>query len=205
MNVYDQRDTVAKRQVNTYLQQYITNISRTSGVTTLTFDGIHNFEKGQKVVLSIEASAYVYWNVSTTTVKNGKKTTKKVKTNTFDYKKWNHTVLVTSATEDTITYDEPKYKTSTYNKTFDTVTLNKNYAKSAEPVSTLMLYPSNSSGYNIGDNIYIDGVDQPQWPYTVYDGYQKIYDVSPGASIKISSYQSLLSNSNTDDLSLIHI
>ena len=199
VNVYDQRDTIARRKVSTYISQYITRISRVNGVTTLTFDGVHKFEKGQKIVLSIEASPYVYFMISVTTTKNKVKTTKKVKTNTFDYKQWNHTVLVTSATDETITYDEPKYKAAKYNKTFDVVTLNKNSAKSAEPVSTLQLYPSNSSGYNIGDNVYIDGVDQPEWPYGVYDGYQKIYDVSPGTAIKISSYQSLLSNSNEDE------
>lgn len=193
------KDEISYRHVSTALPQYITTISRLNGVVTLTFDGPHNFEKGQKIVLTLEASPQVFWNVSVTTKKNGKSTTKKVKTNTFDYKKWNYTVQVTSAEEETLTYDDPKWKTSAYNKTFTTVKLADNSAKPAEPVAQLVLYPKNSSGYNIGDQVYVDGVDQPQWPYELYDGYRTIYDVSPGQIIKVSSYRVLVENPNDEE------
>jgi hypothetical protein len=195
----DERDTITHRFVETALPQYITQISRLNGEVTLTFDGPHNFEKGQKIVLTIEASKQVFWNVSTTTTKNNKKTTTKKNTNTFDYKKWNYTVQVTSADEETITYTDPKWKASTYNKTFATVTLASNYAKTAEPVAALTIYPKQSSGYNIGDQIYVDGVDQPQWPYELYDGYRTVYDVSPGKIIKVSGYRVLVENPNDDE------
>ena len=195
----DTKDEVSYRQVSTALAQYITTISRLNGEVTLTFDGPHNFEKGQKIILTLEASPQVYWNVSTTTKKNGRSTTKKVKTNTFNYKKWNYTVQVTSAEEETLTYADPKWKTSAYNKTFNTVTLADNYAKPAEPIAQLVLYPKDSSGYNIGDQVYVDGVDQPQWPYELYDGYRTIYDVSAGKIIKVSSYRVLTENPNEDE------
>lgn len=199
--VSDTRDEISYRQVDTAIPQQITQISRTNGVVTLTFDGIHNFEKGQKIILTIANTAQTTWKVSTTTTKNGVKTTKKVNTNSFDYKKWNYTVQVTSAEDETITYDDPKWKSSTYNKTFliDPAQLANNTAKTAEPVATLKLYPKKSSGYNIGDNIYVDGVDQPQWPYELYDGYQKIYDVSPGPVIGVTSYKVFLEDINDDE------
>ena len=203
--VRDTRDEISYRQVTTAVPQYITTISRTNGVVTLTFDGAHNFEKGQKIILTIAETPETIWNVSTTTTKNGKKTTKKVKTNTFNYKKWNYTVQVTSAEEETITYDDPKWKSSTYNKTFLTRVLEDNSAKTAEPVAALMLYPKKSSGYNIGDNVYVDGVDQPQWPYELYDGYQKIYDVSAGPIINVTSYKAANENPNDDELGDISI
>jgi hypothetical protein len=197
--VLDEKDEVSYRQVSTAVAQYITTISRLNGEVTLTFDGPHNFEKGQKIILTLEASPQVFWNVSVTTKKNGKSTTKKVKTNTFNYKKWNYTVQVTSAEEETLTYADPKWKTSAYNKTFNTVTLAENYAKPAEPIAQLLLYPKNSSGYNIGDQVYVDGVDQPQWPYELYDGYRTIYDVSAGQIIKVSSYRVLVENPNDEE------
>ena len=201
------RDEVSYRQVNTALQQQITQISRTNGVVTLTFNGPHNFEKGQKIILAIANTSQTTWKISVTTTKNGTKTTKKVSTNTFDYKKWNYTVQVTSAEEETLTYDDPKWKGSAYNKTFtiDPAQLDKNTAKTAEPVATLVLYPKKSSGYNIGDNVYVDGVDQPQWPYGLYDGYQKIYDVSPGPVIGVTSYKVLLEDINDDEEGAITI
>lgn len=193
VSVYSTRDTVYSRSATEQIEQGIKYVSRKSGVVTLTFNGVHNFTKGQKIILSIAGSTTTKMDVSTTTTKNGKKTTKTASTNTFSYVKFNDTVAVTSATSTTLTYDDPIYKTTKFDKSGN-VSPATCTAINAAPLTVMQLFVDSnvtdnvvsSDGYAIGDDIYVRGVDDAGWGFPMYDGYQKVYDVDPGASIVIT-------------------
>lgn len=186
-------DIVKYREVVQYLPQYVKRLSRSSGLVTVTFNSVHNFKKGNKVVVNFEASKAT--NFSIEVVKKdakGKVTSRKTEVvNTFDYDKYNNTVTVESATPTTITYQDPNpdYQSSKYDRTANTVNVGKNSVKLSTELPFLRIYPVSSSGYNIGDDIKVDGVDEPGWGYPVYDGYHKVYDVDPGTSTSVSKYK----------------
>jgi hypothetical protein len=184
-------DMVKVRQVVEYLPQYVNYVQRVSGVITATFNSVHTFKKGDKVIVNFEKNG-VTEKLEEVKTKNtdGTTTTKKEKVNTFDFKKYNDTVTVTSATANAITFldPDPDHVSPGYD-TKGNVSPSKNSIKNAAPLPLLLLYPQNSSGYNMGDDIRVDGVDDAGWQYPVYDGYHKVYEVSPGKTYSITKYK----------------
>ena len=192
-DVTNVKDIVKYREVLQFLPQYVKKLSRSSGLVTVHFNSVHNFKKGDKVVVNFEKSKATIFKI-----KVEKKDAKGAVTsstieevNTFDYKKYNDTVTVESATPSKITYRDPNpdYQDTKYNRTANTVNVGKNSVKHATEIPHLRLYPVNSSGYNIGDDVRVDGVDDPVWGYPIYDGYHKVYDVDPGTALSVSKYQ----------------
>ena len=186
------RDMVQYREVVQTLPQYVKRLSRTSGLVKVTFNSVHNFKKGNKVIVNFEKSSATIFKITVEKKDSkGKVTSSKVEdVNTFDYTKYNNTVTVESSTPTTITYQDPNpdYADSKYDRAANTKSVSKNSVKLATPLPLLRVYPSTSSGYNIGDDIRIDGVDDAGWGYPIYDGYHKVYDVDPGTSLAVNSY-----------------
>jgi hypothetical protein len=193
-------DMVKYRRVIQYLSQYVRYVSRSNGVITATFNSIHNFKRGDKVVVNFEKNS-VTQKTEEVKTKNtdGTTTTKKEVVNTFDFDKYNNTVTVTAATPTTIEFldPDPDHVSPAYN-TKGNVTASKNSVKNAAPLPLLQLFPQNSSGYNIGDDIRVDGVDEPSWQYPIYDGYYSVYDVNPGTTYAVTKYKAV-SEFITDD------
>ncbi len=184
-------DMVKARQVVQYLPQYVKYVQRVSGEITVTFNSVHTFKRGDKVIVNFEKNK-VTQKTEEVKTKNtdGTTTTKKEVVNTFDFQKYNDTVTVTSATATTITFldPDPDHVSPGYD-TAGSVSPAKNSVKNATPVPLLLLYPQNSSGYNMGDDIRVDGVDEPGWQYPVYDGYHTVYEVNPGTAYTITKYK----------------
>ncbi len=186
-------DKVKYREVIQFLPQYVKRLSRSSGLVTVTFNSVHNFKKGNKVIVNFEKSKATIFKIKVVKKNaSGAVTSSKIEeVNTFDYTKYNNTVTVESATPTTITYLDPNpdYADSKYDRTANTVTIGKNSVKLATELPLLRIYPENSSGYNIGDDIRVDGVDEAGWGYPIYDGYHKVYDVDPGTALSIDKYK----------------
>ena len=201
-NVTNIIDKVKYREVIQFLPQYVRRLSRSLGIVTVTFNSVHNFKKGNKVILDFESSKATQFKIKVTTkdAKTSKTTTKIETVNTFDYDKYNNTVTVLSATPTTITYEDPNpdYASSGYNRTANTVNIGKNSVKLATELPLLRIYPDDSSGYNIGDDVRVDGVDDAGWGYPIYDGYHKVYDIDPGTALTISKY-AVVSEYATED------
>ncbi len=194
-------DMVKFRRVIQYLPQYVRYVNRSAGVITATFNSIHNFKRGDKVIVNFEKNKITEKTEEVKTKnEDGTTTTKKEVVNTFDFDKYNNTVTVASATPTTIEFldPDPDHVSPGYN-TKGNVTPAKNSVKNATPLPLLQLFPQNSSGYNIGDDIRVDGVDQPSWQYPVYDGYHTVYDVNPGLPYDITKYKVVSEFVNEDE------
>jgi hypothetical protein len=194
-------DMVKFRRVIQFLPQYVRYVNRSAGVITATFNSIHNFKRGDKVIVNFEKNKITEKTEEVKTKnEDGTTTTKKEVVNTFDFDKYNNTVTVSAATPTTIEFldPDPDHVSPAYN-TKGNVTPAKNSVKNATPLPLLQLFPQNSSGYNIGDDIRVDGVDQPSWQYPVYDGYHTVYDVNPGIPYAVTKYQVVTEFVNEDE------
>jgi hypothetical protein len=194
-------DMVKFRRVIQYLPQYVRYINRSVGVITVTFNSIHNFRRGDKVVVNFEKNKITEKTEEVKTKNtDGTTTTKKEVVNTFDFEKYNNTVTVTSATPTTIEFldPDPDHVSPAYN-TKGNVTPARNSVRNATPLPLLQLFPQNSAGYNIGDDIRVDGVDEPAWQYPVYDGYHTVYDVNPGTIYAVTKYKAVLEFITNDE------
>lgn len=181
-----ERTPVISRQVLQQISEYIVSLKRVAGYTTIKFNSIHPFVVGQKVVLTIAAQ------------KPAMKTIDGKLINIFDYKKRDYTVAIDSLTDYTISFIDPIYTSAIYDlKESNVLKPAENSVKNAGDKPLLQIATktdpaiaagNQSRGYNMGNMVRVVGVDAPNWDYPIYNGFHKLYDVSPGALKTISTY-----------------
>jgi hypothetical protein len=188
-NVSATQSLVKYRQVAQYLEENITHLRRKGGEVTLQLNSQHRFQIGDRVVVSIEGKKPALQ-------KEGKK-----EVNSFDYSKVNNTVVITDVTSDTIIFTDPitepdhsnvAYDRPTKGNGFETLqNVKNNTVQLAAPRTLLKVFPQDSDGYAIGEQIQIERVDGYTEPWTnpIFDGYSEIYEVSPGTIYTINNYK----------------
>lgn len=197
--VSTQKTPVEYRQISQYLTETVTHIKRVynsstnESTITLRLKSAHRFEIGDKVIISIAKAKPAIQREAGKDV------------NSFDFSKFNNTVLITDITSDTISFldpqvDNPDHRNIKYNVTDSSDPENfarvedesKNSVKSAAPKVLLKVFPSSeSTGYAIGEKVLISNVDgfTTPWVNPIFDGYSEIYEVSGGTSHAITNYK----------------
>lgn len=176
---------ITAREQREFRRESVTHLQRVAGVVTLTLYSPHQFEVGQKVVAQFVNKKPVMFPVYNSSTK------KTVTTNTL-MPTGGQPMVITAATENTISYVDPKYVETKYNIAFTKLNTNdlpNNYVQSSEARTILRVYPKNSHGFNINDRVTVVGVDDFNWEYPRYDGNFRLFEVDPGIPRVVKKYQ----------------
>jgi hypothetical protein len=156
---------VQSRKIQSTGRKGVTHVIRQAGKVTMWTKTDHGFKKADKVAISIKV---------TSSDTNDK------------YKSLNNSdipIVVTSVTSRSFSYyqdDQSDTKNDIKNKDDSRVelkTTKKNTAQLAVPVKKLILKTVDTHTYEVGDYLYVTGVDGYDWTTPLYNGYKTIEEL----------------------------
>lgn len=144
------------RQTTNTTRYAVTKVKVVSNVVTLTTKVPHSFKVGDLVIMDIQDKYKVY---------NANGAAK----------------LVTAVSANRKTFS---YSLTTANTSTKGITLTDSYVNYSVPRKRMELdiYPGYTHNFAVGDQVFVEGVDDPSWDGAMYDGYQEVTAIESGAS-----------------------
>ena len=161
---------VFTRKIQTTGPKGVTHVIRQAGKVTMWTKTDHGFKRADKVDISIK-------------VKSSDKDDVYASLNNSDIP-----VSITSSTSRSFSYYQDDYsdtKKDIKNKDGSRIelkTTKKNTAKLATPVKKLILSTSDTHTYQVGDYLYVGGVDGYDWTTPLYNGYKTVEEIDTDSS-----------------------
>lgn len=156
---------VNSRKIQTTGPKGVTHVIRQAGKVTMWTKSDHGFKRADKVDISIKVTSSetndVYAGLNNNQIP----------------------VVITSATARSFSYYQDEFsatKNDIKNKDGSRVllkTTKKNSAKLATPVKKLILNTVDTHTFEVGDYLYVNGVDGYDWTTPLYNGYQTVEEL----------------------------
>lgn len=148
---------VNSRKIQTTGPKGITHVIRQAGKVTMWTKTDHGFKRADKVNISVKV----------------------------DYSSLNNNdipVSITSSTSRSFSYYQDEWSNTKYDikkngSRVELKTTKKNSATLATPVKKLILNTVDTHGFEVGDYVYVNGVDGYDWTTPLYNGYQTVEEL----------------------------
>jgi hypothetical protein len=160
---------VFTRKIQTTSPKGVTHVIRESGKVTMWTKTDHGFKRADKVKISIKVKSSdtndVYASLNNSDIP----------------------VVITSATARSFSYYQADYSDTKNDikkngNRIELATTKKNSAQLATPVKKLILTTSDTHTYEVGDYLYVGGVDGYDWTTPLYNGYKTIEEIDTDSS-----------------------